>query len=107
MVLGDPDKVALVILGTREEILKKLDDAAREIEHSYGAEHDNALHTEYESGCPECRKHGPTTRVGEDSEPDAALFGEHHNAAPTALSRGAERRSGALTQGDPTSTRPR
>lgn len=82
MVLGDPYKVAMVILGTRDEIVKQLADAAREIEHSYGAEHENALHTEYEGRCPECRKHGPTTRVGENWEPDDGLLSEHHNAVP-------------------------
>lgn len=76
MVLGDPDRVALVLLGTREEILHQLDDAAREIEHSYRAEHENAFHTEYEPQCPECNdpNQGPTqTCDAQGNYPAAAL----------------------------------
>jgi hypothetical protein len=80
MVIGDPEKVALVLLGTRDEIVQQLRDAQREIDNSYGAEHENALHEEYEGRCPACQAHGPTQML--DAYP-----GPHSDAVAAALGR--------------------
>lgn len=53
--LGDPDATALVIVGTRDDVLDALDRARAELLNYYTAEHENGyhLHTPKER-CPEC-----------------------------------------------------
>jgi hypothetical protein len=77
MVLGEPGKTSLVLTGDRDQIQQLLRDAQEEIDNSYGAEHENALHEEYEGRCPVCQSEGPTE----------SFFGPHSDAVEAALAR--------------------
>jgi hypothetical protein len=81
LVVGTPERTALVLHAKdRDEIQQLLRDVQEEIDNSYGAEHENALHEEYEARCPVCQSEGPT-------ESFDAFHGAHSDAVAAALGR--------------------
>ena len=53
--LAIPDRAALVIVGTRDDVLAALDRARDELLSYYTAEHENGYHLHApEKNCPEC-----------------------------------------------------
>lgn len=67
LIIGGAGGGALALPGTAEQLLafaQRLTATVRkELDETYTAEHENALHTSAEQHCPVCQQDGPTVRV--------------------------------------------